>query len=464
MSPIVRRWLALLTVISLTLLGCATMNMLLGRDNPPTSFGTASPTPTTFEGTTPLETASATEATTSTDHISAEVRAKMEEIQDQVITLRGLGPNKPVDRELLSSQQLRQRVIDDFLEEYTPEQAQDDVRVLAMLGLLSPDFDLHGFYIDLYSEQVAGYYDSEAEEMVVVQGIGFNGVERLTYAHEYVHALQDQNFDMEEGLMMTDEACEEDSERCAAVQALVEGDASLLEEQWLRTYASDEDINDIFEFYDTFSSPVYDTAPPALQEDFIFPYTYGRQFVQGLYREGGWAAVDQAFQNPPASTEQILHPELYPHDQPVWLEVPDLLESLGTGWRELDQDVLGEWFTTLTLRVYLSEEEAAEAAAGWAGDYYLAFRNDEGIEEVWVLLSQWDTVRDAHQFTAAFKDYGDERYGERAESSTTLARWEGPDQAVLIEISGDQTLWIAAPDAAILERLRESIPFPADPR
>ena len=71
---------------------------------------------------------------------------------------------------------------------------------MAAFGLINPDFDLQNLYIDLYSEQIAGFFDIEENEMVVVQGEGFGGVERFVYAHEYTHVLQDQNFDIENGL------------------------------------------------------------------------------------------------------------------------------------------------------------------------------------------------------------------------------------------------------------------------
>ncbi len=55
--------------------------------------------------------------------------------------------------------------------------------MLSLLGLLPRDFDLLSFYQQLYSEQIAGYYDDEVKAMFVVKNSGFTGVERDTYAH-----------------------------------------------------------------------------------------------------------------------------------------------------------------------------------------------------------------------------------------------------------------------------------------
>jgi len=405
---------------------------------------------------------SITPGTSSDQTIPQEIREEMEQIETEVILLRGLQPTGPVDRGLLSGAELRQYVLDDFLIDYTQDEARDDALVLALFGLLEADYDLFNLYLDLYSENIAGFYDDEIKQMFVVQDSRFGGPERLTYAHEYAHALQDQTHDLDEGLGFNDEACEEDSERCAALQALLEGDATLLEERWLLTYASDADFQQLLDFYDSFSSPTYESAPEFLKEDFLFPYTTGYDFIERFFLDGGWASVDALYANPPVSTEQILHPGRYPSDVPIRLVVPEVLESLGPEWREMDRDVLGEWFTLLTLKEFLPEQNAQTAAEGWGGDYYIALHEDSEGQGVLVLATAWDTVRDAHEFYSAFRDYGDVRFGERTFSSTTRSIWETRGEWNSIEIIGDQTLWILAPDSEIGETVREALAFPAE--
>lgn len=393
--------------------------------------------------------------------VPAEVARQMDQIEQQVIQLRGLQPSGPVERGLLSPEELRQYVIDDFFQDYSEQEARNDVRTLALLGLIDPQFDLIGLYLDLYSEQIAGFYDDEVKQMFVVQGAGFGGLERITHAHEYTHALQDQTWDLREGLGFSDEACEADSEACAAVQALVEGDATLLEERWLVTYGTDQDFDQLREFYNSFESPVFDSAPAYLQEDFVFPYDAGYSFVESFFSDGGWAAVDAVYSDPPVSTEQILHPERYPEDVPLRLEVPDLAPAVDAGWSEIDRDVLGEWYTRLTLMEQLPSSSASPAAAGWGGDYFVSFYSEADGQGALVLVSAWDRIKDAHEFYAAFRDYGQLRYGEQTVSSTTRTVWEGSFGWASIELSGDQTLWITAPDSSIGKQLRQAVAFPA---
>ncbi|MGD2251583.1 MAG: hypothetical protein PVF70_01565 [Anaerolineales bacterium] len=416
---------------------------------------------------TPTITASATtpdpqDAPTSTPiDLSPEVQAQMETLENQTITLRGLVPTGPVERNLLSSEELRQYVLDDLLADYSPEEATIDTHVLSLLGLLEPGFDLLTLYIDLYSEQVAGFYDPIAKQLFVVSGATFGGTAQMSYVHEYTHVLQDQVYDLQYGLEYDDQACDQDSERCAAILALIEGDAMLVSEQWLRTYATDQDLADIFADALEMESPVLLGAPDFLKEDLLFPYIHGLAFVRQLYLSGGWAAVDAAYLNPPLSTEQILHPERYPNDRPIDLVVPgSITDHLDQGWTELDWGVIGEWYFRLMLAQHLPTDIATAAAAGWGGDYYLAFYNQELGAGALVFVTIWDLMRDASSAFSAMRDYGDARFGEHG-GSRYSPWWETEQAYALLEGTSKQTLWIVAPDSNTAQALRQAIAFPA---
>ncbi|MBN2147069.1 MAG: hypothetical protein JW726_06755 [Anaerolineales bacterium] len=386
-----------------------------------------------------------------------EIEQQMDVIQDQVIAIRGLQPTGLVERTLLTPEELRQHVLDNFLDEYTAEEAADDALALSAFGLLEDDFDLHTFYVDLYSEQIAGFYDQEVKAMYVVKGSGFWGPERLTYAHEYTHVLQDQIYDIQNGLMYSEEACEQDSERCAAISSLMEGDATMVETAWFEQYASREDQQQVVQFYNSFESPVYESAPAFMKEDFLFPYSYGLEFVQSLYDAGGWQAVDDAYVNHPVSTEQILHPERYPGDVPQEVVLPDLLTVLGEEWRELYREVVGEWYTYLILAYGLDPDarlgtsDAAEAAEGWGGDAYAVYHNPQTQGVLLVIDWVWDTPADADEFAAAFEDYASARFDVDAQTGTDYQVWDSPDAYVIFCQDGTRTSWILAPDAATAE-------------
>ncbi|HUS85147.1 MAG TPA: hypothetical protein VMX56_08370 [Anaerolineales bacterium] len=448
-------WITL--AVALMLNGC--------QSNPLTTTVTASiapvlPTATkTTSSPTPSPTPEATDPS-ACPPIDKELRSQMAEIETQVIQLRGILPSKSVSRSLLTSAQLRERVIQDFLGDYTQEDALQDVRLLSLFGLIDPEIDLWQLYADLLAEQIAGFYDIETDEMIVICGSGFGGVERLTFAHEYAHALQDQIYDIRDGLQYNNDACEAESERCFAAQALIEGDATLLQEQWLRTFAGDEDRSDLLEFFADFDMPVLAGAPAYIQAELTFPYFWGLSFVRTLYLAGGWAAVDTAYQHPPLSSEQILHPERYPKDSPVDLISPNASDALNPRWQKTAHDVLGEWATLMVLNEYLPIDQASMAAEGWGGDLLLFFyQEDDGVEAL-ALITQWDTIRDSHEFSAALHDYNLTRFGDPELSSATSGQWIYEDGISYFERVSNQTLWILAPDEQTLEVLQKSIPLP----
>jgi hypothetical protein len=305
--------------------------------------------PPVIQATSPPTSEEPTKTPYPTSVLDASLTNEIDQIQTEVVRGRDLQPKHPVPMVLLSPDEVRQNVTNDYETDYTDEEAANDVLELSTIGLLDPGFDMRGLMIDLLSEEIAGYYDNETEEMFIVQGQGFEGPERLTYSHEYTHVLQDQNYDIENGLNYNDDACEKDSERCAAIQALLEGDATLSEIIWYQNFSTDTDKQQISDFYNSFKSPVLDSAPAFLNEDFSFPYNQGEAFVQDLYEQGGWPAVEAVYQNPPVSTEQILHPNLYPSDKPTPVTLPDLTNTLGSGWREVSNNQMGEWYTYLIL-------------------------------------------------------------------------------------------------------------------
>jgi Zn-dependent peptidase ImmA (M78 family) len=452
-----RRYILIFSGFLLVISACTVLNT---ATPPPTSIptnapiGTLAPTLLITPGPTSEE---PTKTPYPTSALSAQLDSEINLIQTQVVEERQLQPNATVPVVLLTTSELRTNVINDFLADYTDEKISDDVLELSIIGLLKPNFDLRTLYIDLLSEQVAGYYDNETKEMFVVSDTGFEGPERLTYSHEYTHALQDQNYNIDHGLNYNDDACEKDSERCAAVQALIEGDAVLSQTLWYQYYATAQDQAQIAQYYNSLKSPVYDSAPAFLKEDFVFPYNQGATFVQDIYSSGGWSAVNAVYHNPPVDTEQILHPSLYPSDKPITVTLPDLLSTLGTGWREVDRNTMGEWYTYLILAdgdntsARLSNSDAQTAAAGWGGDQYLVLHNDSANLTVFVMKTVWDTTNDASQFASSFQQYANARFGVKVTKRGDTSVWSYSGGYSSLQLSGSTTIWISAPDVSTAE-------------
>jgi len=286
----------------------------------------------------------------------------------------------------------------------------------------------------------------------VVGDEAFEGLQRMTYAHEYTHALQDQTWDMENGLNINDENCLLDTEYCAGVQSLIEGDATLTEQLWFIANATDEDRQQVLEFYGSYSSPVYDSAPLYMQQDFLFPYSQGMEFVNSLYEQGGFSAIDAAYSNPPVSTEQILHPERYPSDTPIPVNLPDMFTVLSPNFRQVTENVMGEWYTYLILAYgndpayRINDDQASAAAEGWGGDTYRYFYNDQTGESVYTQKYTWDTESDASAFWNAITGYAQLRWGSPVSQSDSYFLWEDTDYGSIILFRyGWFTYWVMAP-------------------
>jgi hypothetical protein len=386
--------------------------------------------------------------------------AEMDLIEQQVKDLRHWDSVRPVPRNLYDLDALRDYNIRSFEKDYGPEEARDDVLSLAAFGLLDPSFDLYTLYIDLYSEDILGLYDPDlAELFIITERSAFGSVERSTFAHEYLHALQDQNHGFE-ALGWNDAAFDEDAQRFGALQAFMEGEAMLLESQWQMRHFTQPDWEDYNAHAYADPGSAFFRAPDWLQQDFYFPYLQGYDFVNALYERGGWAEVDRAYDRIPASTEMILHLDKYDAGElPDPVPAPDLAGALGPGWRVVDSNSQGEWYTFLILEAFIDAVDARTAAAGWDGDRYAVAYHDGGgqLAAAWHLA--WDTTGDAEEFIDAFKAYGDARFGTAGAVGEGRLCWEAAGLETCLYFTPQATLWILAPDQDSLDKVRAAIDF-----
>ena len=427
---------------------------------PTPSAASPSPAPTTDQPAPTAETTPAAEAT-----LSPAALERMERIEQDVEELRGLHATRPVEKVVITREELTRKVEEDFLADYTPEDAAKDAVELWLFGLAGRDVDWYEVHKTMLSEGIAGFYDDEEGKMYVVAEDGFPPHARLTYAHEYTHALQDQTWDLDEGLGFNDETCERDSELCAGIQALVEGDASVTEYLWFWEKATPREQEAVRRYYQSLDMPGWDASPEFMQEDILFPYIAGQDFVLALFKDGGWEAVNAAYDNPPASTEQVLHPERYPDDRPVRVDLPDIGALLGDGWEAVtEHNALGEFWLYLvlakseTLAYRLDEDEARRAAEGWGGDAYATYYQPEGDGAVLVQKWVWDTSDDADEFTRAFLRYAEQRFGPAQSSGPTLWVWEDTEWGTVFfaTVGPRGHVWVIAPDRATAQRLFEA--------
>ncbi len=385
--------------------------------------------------------------------LNADIRAQVEA---NVIELTGLSPLEPIEPTLLSREQLSERLEADFAADVTPEELRQDTAVLSVFDFIDPSFDLYQSLLDLYSGAILGFYDPETDEFVVISDDeALDAAEQFTHAHEFVHALQDQYYGL--GNLGDDSL---DSEASAALRALAEGHATLIQSLYLTEgYFSQAEIAEIFAGFEEEDLSFLEDAPPIVTADLEFPYTAGLDFVMALYQEDGLAAIDAAWKNLPQSTEQILHPDRYAAgDKPLTVTLPPLTDTLGSDWRLLDEDTFGEFY----LRQYLGQQlDAASvdlAATGWGGDRYAVYESEANGDLAMALRLAWDTPEDWGEFMSLFPEYLREFTGVADPIlQADLACWPGEADVICLAQLGDESLIVRAPDATTAVAVKKAI-------
>jgi hypothetical protein len=387
--------------------------------------------------------------------------------------LRGLAPRGEVERTILTPDQFRARLIDELNDEKTLESIENSRRLMVLLGLLPPELDLYALEVEFRTGVVLGQYDPETKQLYVITGSDTLGpLEQVTLAHEYTHALQDQNYDIR-SLMPKNS---ENSDHDLAVSALLEGDALITEElfqEHVLTRAEREEKRRQERAMG--SSLSLDRLPLVIREETYFPYVEGPRFIiqvlgadvlrQALQTGRGYGeAIARIYANPPLSSAQIIHPEKYLAGvRPIDVQFPDLAAALGDGWKQLRKDLLGEIDHRILIQQYLSRDLADRAASGWAGDAFAVLGN--GNRTAVVVSSRWDNPAEADEWFEVYARSVEARWGNRLsvlDRRPTRIAWQTPEGVTVLSKSGTTTDILMAPtmnDVTNLERAL-SAPLP----
>jgi tetratricopeptide (TPR) repeat protein len=435
-----------------------------------TSTGSPSQTPAATVTDSPTPTLSPTiippTPTKDFPYPEGQLAQEMDDIQNQVSTIRELSILVDSPRYIIPQAKVGGLLRAMFMERNTRDEVNDQARVLNVLGLIEPTYDLYSNLINNLDEGLGGLYIPWTDELFVI-GEEFAAVEKFVYAHEYEHALIDQHYHLEDIGVYPE--CIRETDRCSAISGLVEGDATNIMYQWLEAYASEDDIAiiDAAEF-----TPIdqvitsSDYPPPYAIRDVYFKYFDGQNFVEYLLEMGGWESIDTAFQDLPISTEQILHPEKYlTGESPIQVDLRPLDGILGDDWRHLATGTLGELTTEMVLGysanylVQIDPITAAAAAAGWGGDTYQVFYRSRSNQTILIANWEWDTFEDRNEFWEAMSEYLNRRYFGDAVTETDYDCWTKlNDHYSCIYNRKNNTLWVIAPTWEIITQILDQYP------
>lgn len=359
--------------------------------------------------------------------------AVIEEIALDVSALRGLELKTPVKHGVKTKDELRKYLQELIKEEIPNEKLVAYQKALVKFGLIPKELDLESFLIELYTEQVAGFYDWRTKMLYLIDGLPETLLETII-SHELTHALQDQYVGIK-NLPTSRET--EDDDIIMATQALLEGDAiSVMIDYALKSVESDAtmlpDLDPLIEeFMNTVGGKLMTSAPAYIRQNMLFPYIHGLTFIKKLRLSGGWAQVDRTLERPPRSTEQVLHPEKYTEtvDLPTTIKLPRLSGELGQGWTFLDKNTLGEFNINILLREFFVETPKV-VAMGWDGDVYHIYEQKPSGKTALVWFTTWDSNTDAREFfngyaTVLAKKYDTEIKDIEQQHSLSFSAQEG---------------------------------------
>ena len=340
--------------------------------------------------------------------------AKLHEIRDLAAEVRGIGPCEKVDEGTLTREQLTAYYEENKAQISDKDRKELDTmnKVLHLLHLIGPEVDLLESVTGMASSEVVGMYSYDEDKLVLVTDgePNLDIDDEVTLAHEYVHCFQYDAFDFKrlDKLEEKEDKNKANTEYSTAIEALMEGDATISSISYAGAKLGEQGFTDwINSVKEASSGDEEDSYPPFLERSFSFPYDQGADFALYLWQKGGWEELNKAYDNPPSTTEQVLHPEKYLEGEKAEdLKLPDLSDDLGKDWEQLDDDVFGEFDVYNYLLTILGDEElASRAAAGWGGGRITLYSDKDFTDRVLVhIVLTWDTPADALQFFEAYLD------------------------------------------------------------
>lgn len=371
-----------------------------------------------------------------------ELRAAAAELLPDLAVRSGLELRAPVRVENRSRAELESYLTVKLDEELSVEDEDVTLRSYALLGLMPRDLDLRQLLLQVYTEQVAGFYDPDSTALFVMDDQPA-ATRNMVLVHELVHAVQDQAADLD-SLTSKDRG----NDRRTAAQAAIEGHATLvmLEFMMERLQGRELDLSEVPDFSGQLRPaleavrtqyPALATAPRVVQESMLFPYLDGAGFVQALWRERGGRPAPFGAELP-QSTEQVIDPGRWitePRDQPTGVDVSV------DGRSTIHSATLGQLETRILLEELVGPE-AGEAAKGWDGDELTLVQSVEGEDGIaWAAV--WDDDDSRDRFVEVLRTALDAFPAPASIASVDVQERAvsvlrvGPVEAVTVRLEGD---------------------------
>lgn len=341
-----------------------------------------------------------------------------DEVLAQMSELLSLPIKQSLKKSMRSKREIREYLIREEKEDRSEAQRYADRKALEAFGLIPKDFPLDSFMLDVLTEQVAGLYDPKTKEFYIAEWIPADE-QRTVMAHELTHALEDQYFNIDPWI----KAARPNDDAELARQSVSEGSAlAAMVDYTLRDQRiTVRDLPDVAllirsgAVQEMDKDPNLAKAPGYIRDELVFPYLAGTTFSQQFLKaHDGWQDLKLIFQNPPLSTQQILHPDLYLAGvKPEKVTLPDWKGIVPADWKLLEENVMGEFGLGEILKQFLGQERADAISPAWKGDRYAVFENARTKSTPLVLRLALDNADDAARIFGQFSETLELKYKSR---------------------------------------------------
>lgn len=335
----------------------------------------------------------------------------------------------------------------------TPELGDARMRACLAMGFVATPFDYRDAMAGLATMKAGGFYEGETGKFFYQSEASLARADsREVFAGALLPVLLAQNF------ADASPPVEPDNDDAAlAVQALAFGDANFTR---VRFSISDQGHANYDRGQAPAAPPPSPNAPQFLTEMWKWSEDAGNLFVQTLHGKGGLSAVNNAYQRPPQSSAEIMHPEsLYlanPPFVPVKVNYPDPAVD---GTEPLFSNVAGEIGAYFLVRSFADLDYATAATEGWAGDRYLIWPGSKEHGDHLLWRTVWTTDDDAKQFFDAMRRGVMTRHlipwQKEYDAAPDQFRVDDPHRSIRLRCTGTTVTLLDATDAAFAKALEE---------
>src|ERR1700723_3833448 len=351
---------------------------------------------------------------------SPELIRSADEVLAQMSKILDLPIKEPLKKTLRSKQEVRDYLIREDKEDKNDAERYADDKTLEAFALIPKGFPLDSFMLDVLTDQVAGLYDPKAKEFYIADWIPADE-QRTVMSHELTHALEDQSFHIDSWI----KAARPNDDAELARDAVSEGSAmaAMVDYEMLDQKVSGRDVPDVTliiragALSEMDKDPNLAKAPLYIRDELLFPYLAGTGFTQEFLKaHTGWQDLHLIFQNPPVSTQQIIHPDLYLHGvKPEVVALPEWKGLVPSDWNLLEENTMGEFGLGEILKQLLDENRAELLSPGWKGDRYAVLEAAKTKSTPLVFRLALDNPDDAAHFFGQYSEALEHKYKTRTE-------------------------------------------------